>query len=565
MVLSSLSDTAAFSDSARSYKSVFISSDTAAFSDSASGANMVLSSLSDTAAFSDSASVANMRLAGLSDTATVSDSARAYRSGFAQSSSPVFSDSAGRAGMRVAVSADTGVFSDSAASFKSSASARDSLSPSDSASYAGLFVQGRSDDAAFSDSARAYGSGSAQSSSPALSDSASGLAALSRPLSDSQAPSDSARAYKSSLPASSLPAPFDSARWGSARNASASSSPALSDSALARVSSVAESDSPVLADSARAGASAVLLSDSPVLGYGAATGSHEQANAGDAPSVSDAAVHGEPAPVQPAPVPPVTGGAAQPADIARGSGRVGAALAVIHAVSYERCSDAPHARVAASPSGQTVVTLEQDGAATVARPVGQPYGAPDSAVWEAPILPDAALLEIRAVHQGGQAAGDSKSVYTDSCSGSVRFTAFGVLPDVRAPELAAPLTTRSEPPGREDEGARTDAPDSAADLLAAAPADAPQTAAPADAPQTAAPADASKTSAPEPDGPADLEAAPLVPQTGASLEQSAAPDLVVEPRPQQMRPGPAFELWHAVFAAATAVAVLAAARLAKKI
>ncbi len=553
MVLSSLSDTAAFSDSARSYKSVFLSSDTAAFSDSASGANMVLSSLSDTAAFSDTASVASMRLAGLSDAATVSDSARAYRSGFAQSSSPDFSDSAGRAGMRVAVSADTGVFSDSAASFKSSASARDSLSPSDSASYAGLFVQGPSDGATFSDSARAYRSGSAQSSSPALSDSASGLAALSRPLSDSQAPSDSARAYKSSFPASSLQAPFDSARWGSARNASDSSSPTIADSALARVSSVAESDSPVLADSARAGASAILLSDSPVLGDGAATGSRASANAGDAPSVSDGAVHGEPAPAEPVPDPPGPGAAGRPADIARGPGGTGIALAVIHAVSYERCSEVPHARVAASPS-HAAVTLEQAGAVTAARPVGQPYGAPDSAVWEAPILPDAALLEIRAAHRGGQAAGVSQIVDTESCSGSVRFTAFGALPDVRAPEPAAPPAAGAGPPEPEDAGATTDAPGPRA---SSAPAATPKTG----SPPTTAPSDAPESAAPAPDGPGDLEAEPPAPKTATAQD---APVLLREPR-EPGRAAPAFELWHAAVAAGLAAAAPAAARLARKI
>ena len=577
MVLSSLSDTAAFSDSARSYKSVFLSSDTAAFSDSASGANMVLSSLSDTAAFSDTASVASMRIAGLSDAATVSDSARAYKSGFAQSSSPDFSDSAGRAGMRVAVSADTGVFSDSAVSFKSSASARDSLSPSDSASYSGLFVQGRSDDALFSDSARAYRSGSAQSSSPALSDSASGLAALSRPLSDSPAPSDSARAYKSSFPASSLPAPFDSARWGSARSASDSSSPTIADSALARVSSVAESDSPVLADSARAGASAALLSDSPVLSDGAATGAHPTVNARDLPSVSDSAAHLARAPA------PEERGTAGPARTSgggggavRGAGNVGVELATIHAVLYERCSDEPRVTVIASPS-EAAVTVEQEGTRIAAQPSGatraehsgqdrwqegtriaaQPSGltadAPDSSVWTAPLSPDAQRLHIHAVpYRGGPATGDSQSVNTESCSGSVRFTAFGALPDVRAPEPAEPPAVRAGPPEPEDAAATTDAPGPSAD---SAPAAAPKTG----PPPTAAQADAPEPAAPAQGRPADLEAEPPAPKTETARD---APDLLREPRAEQAEP--AFELWYVAAAAALAAAALAAARLARK-
>ena len=555
MVLSSLSDTAAFSDSARSYKSVFLSSDTAAFSDSASGANMVLSSLSDTAAFSDTASVASMRLAGLSDAATVSDSARAYKSGFAQSSSPDSSDSAGRAGMRVAVSADTGVFSDSAASFKSSASARDSLSPSDSASYAGLFVQGRSDDALLSDSARAYKSGSAQSSSPALSDSASGLAALSRPLSSSPAPSDSARAYKSSFPASSLAAPFDSARWGSARNASDSSSPTIADSALARVSSVAESDSPVLADSARAGASAALLSDSPVLRDGAATGAHPTVNARDLPSVSDSAAHLARAPA------PEERGTAGPARTSgggggavRGAGSVGVDLTTIHAVLYERCSDEPRVTVIASPP-EAAVTVEQEGTRIAAQPSGLTADAPDSSVWTAPLLPDAQRLHVHAVpYRGGPATGDSQIVDTESCSGSVRFTAFGALPDVRAPEPAAPPAVRAGPPEPEDAGATTDAPGPRADT---APAAAPKTG----SPPTAAPAGARESAAPAQDGPADLGAEPPAPKTETARD---APDLLREPR-EPAQAAPAFELWHAAAAAALAAAALAAARLARKI
>ena len=456
--------------------------------------------------------------------------------------------------MRVAVSADTGVFSDSARAYRSAASVSDALSPSSSASYAGMFVQGPLDAPVFSDSARAYRSGLVQSSSPTFSDSASGLGAAFRSMSDSPTASDSARAYKSALAGSSAPSASDSAGYGSMRAASGSDSPVLADSALARLSSAARTDSLAVSDSVRAGASARLLSDSPALSDIASTGTRASANAGDAPSVSDVAVHGEPAPPEPITAPPGPGGAGQPADIARGSGRTGIALAVIHAVSYERCSEAPYARVAASPSEQTVVTLEQAGAVTAARQVGQPYGAPDSAVWEAPILPDAALLEIRAAHRGGQAAGVSQIVDTESCSGSVRFTAFGALPDVRAPEPAAPPAAGAGPPEPEDAGATTDAPGHRA---SSAPAATPKTG----SPPTTAPADAPESAAPAPDGPGDLEAEPPAPKTATAQD---APDLLREPR-EPGRAAPAFELWHAAVAAGLAAAAPAAARLARKI
>ena len=440
MVLSSLSETAVFTDSARSFKSAFVSSDTAVFTDSAAGANMVLSSLSDTAVLSDlarayqsasvsssspvlsdAASVSGMRLAGLSDSVTVSDLARSFKSGLAQSSSPVVSDSAGRAGMRVAASADTAVFSDLARSFKSAAFASDSLSPSSSASYAGMFMQGVSDSAQFSDSARALRSGILSSSSPTLSDAASGSAAVLRIGSDTAVLADSARAYKSAMPASSAPAQSESVRWQSARAAFDSDSPVLADSAAARLSSAAKSDSPALSDSARAGASAKLLYDSPALRDGAATGlPRPPVSAADLPSVSDGARHAASGPAPDGAAPRISGVPA------RGTGSVGVELAVIHSVSYERCSEEPYAAVTVSPSGQVAVTVEQAGTITAARQSDRGGGAPDSSVWTAPIMQDAASLQIRAVlHRGAPATGDSQSLETDSCSGFVKYTAFG--------------------------------------------------------------------------------------------------------------------------------------------
>ena len=250
-----------------------------------------------------------------------------------------------------------------------------------------------------------------------------------------------------------MPAQSDSARWGSARAASDSSSPTLADSALARVSSTARSDSPVLSDSARAGASARLLSDSPALSDGATAGLHAPINAGDSLSVSDGAAFessGSAAPGGARTVSPGGssggGGGGVGSVPTQSSGNVGVRPALIHAVSYDRCSDEPYAEVTTSSSERTVVTLVQAGARTVAYPAGA-SGALDSSVWRASILSDAMSLEIRAaVHSGSHVSEDTKYLDLGSCSGTVRFTALGTLPtaETRAPEPDA------EPPEPED-------------------------------------------------------------------------------------------------------------------
>ena len=568
------SDTAVFSDSARSFKSSSVSSDSPALSDFAERAGMMLvfstdssvfsdsarsfkssSVSSDSPAFSDSASAVGMLAAGLSDSATVSDSARSFKSGFSPSDVAYLSDSAAAAGMQVRTSGDTAVFSDSARSSKSASSAYDSLAPSDSASYAGLFAQGTSDSAQFSDSVRQFRSAIVESDSPSLSDSAFRLGAASRSQSNSLAPSDSARAYKSALTASSAPFASDSARHGSMRAASDSDSPVLADSALARISSIAESDSPVLADSARAGASAMLLSDSPGVLDGAATGQHPKTLAGDAPSVSDGASH-EASAARAADAGAATGwGGRQGGQQgptggpALGSGDTGTDLAVIHAVSYDRCSDEPYVEVVASPAARTVVTIEQASTATVAHQAGQRAGAPDSAVWTAPILPDARSLQIRAAHHGDPVTDDRRSVDTGSCSGSVKFTPFDSLP---GPAPPAP------PPGPEAQPAER----------RAGPPEVAPPAGPAGS-ATAPPAEPARQAA---ELQPEQGREPAAPAEPAQSEEPTAADLTREPRAGAPAEKPAEKaepgsppLWYAAAAAvaAAAVAVLAKRRRAR--
>ena len=568
------SDTAVFSDSARSFKSSSVSSDSPALSDFAERAGMMLvfstdssvfsdsarsfkssSVSSDSPAFSDSASAVGMLASGLSDSATVSDSARSFKSGFSPSDVAYLSDSAAAAGMQVRTSGDTAVFSDSARSSKSTSSAYDSLAPSDSASYAGLFAQGTSDSAQFSDSVRQFRSAIVESDSPSLSDSAFRLGAASRSQSNSLAPSDSARAYKSALTASSAPFASDSARHGSMRAASDSDSPVLADSALARISSIAESDSPVLADSARAGASAMLLSDSPGVLDGAATGQHPKTLAGDAPSVSDGASH-EASAARAADAGAATGwGGRQGGQQgptggpALGSGDTGTDLAVIHAVSYDRCSDEPYVEVVASPAARTVVTIEQASTATVAHQAGQRAGAPDSAVWTAPILPDARSLQIRAAHHGDPVTDDRRSVDTGSCSGSVKFTPFDSLPGPAPP--APPPGPEAQPAERRAGPPEVAPPARPAGSAAAPPAEPARQAAelqPEQGREPAAPAEPAQSEEPTA---ADLTREP---RAGASAEKPA----------EKAEPGSP-PLWYAAAAAvaAAAVAVLAKRRRAR--
>ena len=564
MKVSTSSDTAVFSDSARSYKSGSVQSSSPVLSDSASFAGMLVASSSDTAVFSDSArayksgsvqssspalsdfaSRADMKISVSVDTSTLSDSARSYKSGSVQSSSPSLYDSASGTGMKVAASSDTAVFSDSARSYRSGIAVSDSPAPSSSASYSGLFVQGQVDRAQFFDSARALRSGIVQSSSPTLSDSASGSAAALRLGSDSSVFSDSARAYKSAFGASSLPATSESVRWQSARAAFDSDSPVLTDSATARLSSAAKSDSPALSDSARAGASARLLSDSPALRDDAATGlPRPPVSAADLPSVSDGARHAASGPAPDDAVPArVSGGGGGPA---RGPGGYGIATAVIHAVSYERCSDEPRVEVTASPSERTIVTLEQASARTVAHPSEQRAGAPDSAVWTAPILPDARSLLVRAVHQSTQDVVDSRQLDLDSCSDSVRFTAFGPAPAsgaTPAAELPLPEEPATERPLPEEHRAE--------------PARLESGAGPETPPARAAPPES--------------EEAPAAAQPEPEASPSPAPDLTREPAAE---PGiesasrapavQALEPWHAAAAAAGAAGILLAVMLARR-
>ena len=563
MRVAASSDTASFSDSARAFKSGSVQSSSPALSDFASRADMKVrvsvdtSTLSDSArafksgsvqssspVLSDSASFAGMLVASSSDTADVSDSARAFKSGSVQSSSPSLSDSASRTGMKLAASSDTAVFTDSARSYRSGIAVSDSPAPSSSASYSGLFVQGQVDRAQFSDSARALRSGIVQSSSPTLYDSASRSEMRVSASSDSSVFTDSARAYKSVFGASGLLAPSDSARWQSARAAFDSDSPVLADSATARLSSAAKSDSPALSDSARAGASARLLSDSPALRDGAATGlPRPPVIAADAPSVSDGARHAAsgPAPDDAAPARVSVGGGGP----ARGTGGSGIATAVIHAVSYERCSDEPRAEVTASPSERTIVTLEQAGARTVAHPSEQRAGAPDSAVWTAPILPGERSLLVRAVHQSTQGVVDSRQLDLDSCSGSVRFTAFGQAPAAPAPPPAVrplPEEPPAERPPPEEDRAEPARPEAGAG---------PET------PQAEA-------------EPPESGHTPAAAQPEPEARPPPAPDLTREPAAEpgiessQAPAVQALEPWHAAAAAAGAAGILLAVMLARR-
>ena len=411
-------------------------------------------------------------------------------------------------------------------------------------------MQGQVDRAQFSDSARALRSGIVQSSSPTLSDSASGSAAVLRLGSDTAVFSDSARTYKSAFGASSLPAPSESVRWQSARAAFDSDSPVLADSATARLSSAAKSDSPALSDSARAGASAKLLSDSPALRDGAATGlPRPPVSAADLPSVSDGAEHAAsgPAPVEAAPARSSGGGGGEGSGPARGSGSSGLEPAVIHAVSYDRCSDEPRAEVTASPSERTIVTLEQAGARTVAHPSGQRAGAPDSAVWTAPILPGERSLLVRAVHQSTQDVVDSRQLDLDSCSGSVRFTAFGPAP-------ASGATPAAERPLPEEPAAKPPLPEEDR----AEPARSESGAGPETPPAGAAPPES--------------EEAPAAAQPEPEASPSPAPDLTrepaAEPEIESASRAPAvqaLEPWHAAaVAAAGAAGILLAVMLARR-
>ena len=534
------SDTASFSDSARAYKSGVIVSGSPAFSDSARAFKSGFEQ-SSSPQLSDSASRADMKVSASSDTAAFSDSARAFKSGSASFSSPQLSDSASRADMKVSASSDTAAFSDSARAYRSGIAVSDSPAPSSSASYSGLFVQGPSDMPQFSDSARAFKSGMVYSDSPVLSDSASFAGMLAASSQDSITASDSARAYKSSLGYSSAPEPSDSVRWGSARNAFDSDAPVLADSALARVLSMVRLDSPSLSDSARTAASALLLSDSPLLQDGARLGAHPSADAGDAPAVSDGAAYRilTPAPEDRETTNPARSSGGGPA---RGTGGAGAVLAVIHSISYERCSDEPYAAITVSPSDRITVTVEQAGTVTAARPSGQSGGAPDSSVWVSPIAPDAGVLQIRAAPQrGGPATADSQSLETDSCSGFVKYTAFG------APAAPGPQDRGEERPGAEPEA-----------RPAAAQETAPETE-PALGTGQAARSELERQAAPP--EPARLPAAPPEPARPPAAEPQDGPDLTREPAaPQQARREPAaFQAWHAVAAMAAAAPIAALA------
>ena len=457
----------------------------------------------------------------------------------------------------------------------SSVSSADDVVLSDSA-RAVASGSGPSDSPVISDSARVHDQRFEQSDSPSFSDSAAHLGSLMSSSTDASMLSDSARAFKSAFPASGAPILSDSVQWGSARNASGSDSPVLADSALARLSSVAGSDSPALSDSARAGVSARLLRDSPALSDGAATGPpRPPVSAVDAPSVSAGAAYESaapapapaPAPGQ-APAPAPAGGGADPPRVSgggpsRGSGGVGIGLAVVHAVSYDRCSDEPYASVTASPSVGIAVTIEQAGAAAAARPTGQRADAPDSAVWQAPILPDARSLHVRAANQ---ASTDSQRLDMDSCSGFVRFTAFGAptaAPGAQQsgrdlePQDAAPPDGRAPPLHGEPVSERPTAPTGQQDDRAPPPYSEPVSERPAAAP---------------PDGRAPLRAepAPDLPAVAqnadtAAGEERPASDLTSEPRaaaPARAEPA-ANDVWYAAAAAAAAGAALLAALVAK--
>jgi len=415
-----------------------------------------------------------------------------------------------------------------------------------------------SDSPVIFDSARVHDPRFAPSDSPSFSDSAAHLGSLTSSSTDASMLSDSARAFKSAFAASGAPILSDSVQWGSARTASGSDSPVLSDSALARLSSVAESDSPALSDSARAGVSARLLRDSPALSDSAATGQpRPPVSAGDAPSVSDGAAYESAAPAPaPTPAPTPAGGGADPARVsgggpARGSGGVGIALAVIHSVSYDRCSDEPHVSVTASPPGGIAVTLERAGAVTTAHPTGQRAGAPDSAVWEASISSDARSLHVRAANQ---ASSDSQRLDMDSCSGFVRFTAFG------AP-AAATSASGAQQAGRDLEPEDAGPPAGPTDEPAPTPYSEPVSERPPE--PAAGPTDepAPLRDEPAPDPPAVAQNAET-----ATGEGRAAPDLTSEPRaaaPARAEPA-ANDVWYAAAAAAAAGAALLAAIVAKR-
>ena len=223
-------------------------------------------------------------------------------------------------------------------------------------------------------------------------------------------------------------------------------------------------------------------------------------------------------------------------------------MPVIHAVWYERCSDEPHVEVAASPPGRTVVTVEQAGAVTVARPAG----AADSAAWRAPILPDVQRLQVRATVDGVQATADQQYVDMDSCAGFSKFTAFKLPP--RPTETAE----SGAPPEVEDAAVRARA--GLGEEIAREPpdlAEAAPGAAPAAEREPAAPHSGSQNEA----GPAQ--------DAGGAGTSPPAPDLTREPAAAERRPeappeAAGFEAWHAAGAVSVAAAALLAAHAARR-